>query len=331
MQRPVFPSRQEYGRQFTDAAFWRPYVEEVCRRHGLAPCEQIGVGLPGTHPVFLVEDRWVVKFFGDLFGGEEAFAIERDIFALVAGTQALDVPRMHAEGRLFNTGDAWRWPYLVSALLPGQQLVAVSDQVPEADRAALAGYAARQLRALHSTPLGDTGALRRDWAPFAGWIASQCAACAGRHRDAQILPAHLVAQIPTYLPPVSELLDAASPPRLLHCDLNADHMLVELRDGRWAPTGIIDFGDAKVGDVLYELVALHIGMFRYDTRLLAHFLRAYGVDDGMRRDFVRRAMSYTLLHEFDVLHGLFEHLPELRDAPTLDVLAQRIWGIGEIS
>ena len=331
MQRPAFTSTREYGQQFTDTTFWRPYVEEVCRRHGLAPCERVSVGLPGTQPVFLVDGRWVVKFFGDLFGGEEAFALERDVFTLAARTPALDVPRMLAEGRLFDTGEAWRWPYLVSALLPGQQLVAVYDQVPADDRAALATYTARQLHALHHLPLGETGALRRDWAPFAGWIARQHTTCAERHHTAQILPGHLVAQIPAYLPPVAELLDTASPPRLLHCDLNADHLLVELRNGRWAPTGIIDFGDAKVGDVLYELVALHIGMFRYDTRLLAHFLRDYGVDDGMRRDFVRRAMSYTLLHEFDVLHNLFDQLPELRAAPTLGVLAERIWGTGAIA
>ena len=54
----------KYRRLFTDAAFWTPFVREVCLRHGLMPCENVRVGIPGSMPAFIVEDRWLVKFFG---------------------------------------------------------------------------------------------------------------------------------------------------------------------------------------------------------------------------------------------------------------------------
>ncbi len=45
---------------------------------------------------------------------------------------------------------------------------------------------------------------------------------------------------------------------------------------RWQTWALVDFSDARVGDLLYELVALHIDLFQLDTRLLRAFLEAYG-------------------------------------------------------
>jgi hygromycin-B 7''-O-kinase len=324
MQRPVFPSREVYAPRFTDVSFWRPYVEEVLRRHALGPCEHVETGLPGTHPVFLVGGRLVVKFFADLFDGPASFATERAIYELTAAAAGLDTPRLVAGGALFDDGASWRWPYLVSTVVPGRALETVYGEVPPANLARIAAYAARQLRALHATQLGDVR-LRADWEPFASWAISQRGRCADRYAD--MLPARLLAQLDAFLPAVEELIDRALPPRLLHCDLNADHLLVQKRPEGWEPTGIIDFGDAKVGDPLYELGALHIGMFRCDRRLLAEYVRAYAGDVAAPRQFARRATSYAMLHDFDVFASALEQRPALRDAPTLGVLAEQLYGV----
>jgi hygromycin-B 7''-O-kinase len=322
MHRPTFITRDDYVPRFTDAVYWRPYVEAVCRRHELGACRTITTGLAGSHPVFLVDDRLVVKFFADLFGGPRSFAAERAIYGLTQITPALDAPRLLAAGELFDTGDAWRWPYLVSMLIPGAALVTVAEQLPAGAHEAIAAYAGRQLRALHNAPLAAAG-LDADWAPFAGWIDGQRAGCAQRYH--RVLPDHLLKQVEAFLSPTAELIDQAQPPRLLHCDLNADHLLVEHVHGEWLPRGIIDFGDAKIGDPLYELGALHVGMFGGDTRLLRAFLRAYGPDEAMQRDFARRAMSYALLHEFDIVGDALQQRPELRAAPTLAEMANMLW------
>ena len=109
--------------------------------------------------------------------------------------------------------------------------------------------------------------------------------------------------------------------------MNADHLLGTLAGGRWTTSGIIDFGDAKVGDLLYELVALHLGLFRCDKHLLGPFLQAYGFDPARQPDFARRAMSFTLLHEFNVLGEILDSRPDLAAAPTLEDLADRIWSV----
>ena len=100
----------------------------------------------------------------------------------------------------------------------------------------------------------------------------------------------------------------------------------ETVDGVWQPTGIIDFGDVWIGDRMYELVALHLGLFDADRRLLRAFLDAYGFDDRLRRDFVRRAMAMTLLFQFDTLGEVIESMPVAAQAASLGDLAELLWG-----
>jgi hygromycin-B 7''-O-kinase len=325
MQRPIFRSQKEYGRRFTDAAFWQPYVEAVCRRHGFTPCERVRAGLPGTHPVFLVEERWVVKFFSDRFAGEQSDAIEREMTNLLTAVPEFPAPRRLAAGELFPPVGGWRWPYHIFSRLPGTSLGEVYDEVSPADREAIAGYLACWLKALHHLPLGASAVLRPDGGPFAAWLGRQRAAVVENHRRRGSLPEALIDQLEAFLPPVEALLDRSRPPLLLHGDMNADHLLGHLQDGRWVASGIIDFGDAKVGDLFYELVALHLGLFRGEKRLLRRFLESYGFEATGQPDFARHAMAFTLLHKFNVLGESFEHRPALREIRTLAELADRLW------
>ena len=75
------------------------------------------------------------------------------------------------------------------------------------------------------------------------------------------------------------------------------------------------------------VLALHMGLFHGDKTLLRAFLESYG--DIFQEDFVRKAMSFTLLFEFDVLGQIFQDAPQLREVQTLAELATFIWDIGE--
>ncbi len=87
---------------------------------------------------------------------------------------------------------------------------------------------------------------------------------AARHRGWRSLPLPLE-QIDGYL------VELDTPPAVLHADLHADHVFV---NGE-VLTGIIDWGDALVGDPYLELPALHLDLAT-DVRLLDAFLDGYG-------------------------------------------------------
>lgn len=328
MERPVFASTTMYGARFSDVVYWRPYVEEICRRHDL-PCGEVRGGVAGTFPVSIVDERHVVKLFGDLFEGRHAFAVEMEVYRLLHGRPRIPLPTLLASGHLFTPNEPWSWPYTVTRFVPGESLGEADERLTYRDRLAVATYLGATLRDLHRVPLPPTGPLQRSWDGFLRFLTARRAVCVADHkawagRPEGGLPPALIAQIEAYLPPVKDLVDRRTEPCLAHADLNADHLLGEVDDGGWRTTALIDFGDARAGDPAYELPALHLGLFRCDKRLLRAFLAAYNWDYHPRADFVRQAMSMTLLFPFGV-GPLVRAFPAAAHVTSLDELAHLLY------
>lgn len=325
VMRPVIESPDEYRRVFRDLAFWRPYVVEICRRHGLGNAASITGTKPGTYPVFIVNDCYVVKLFGEWHFGAWCHRFERAMYDLLPSDPAIPAPALVAAGDLFPD-DGWRWPYLVSTVMPGRALHEDVAHLGAEGRRAVAVFAADVLRRVHALRPPADSPLDPTWSAFDTLMRQQREGLAARHRAWGSLPDHLIAHIEDWLPPLDDLVDRSVPPRVLHGDLHANHVFGVRAGGRWRGTGVIDFGDALTGDRAYDLVALHLGTFAGDRAWLRIFLDAYGSDPGLRRDFARRQMAMTLLHEFDVLDRVMAY-PELRAVETLDELAVALWDV----
>ena len=331
MIRPVFSSTKEYGRYFTDVTYWSPYVSTICERHGLGLGDKVKVGLAGTHPVFLINDVYVVKFFSDLFDGARSFAVECAVstFLQRQGDCGLPVPPLIATGHLFDDHDGsgtdgWSWPYIVTGVIAGQSLTSMG--AASAHRADVAEWTGRIVKQLHSLPIEEMkGILRPTWNHFVDFLKVQRLNVVANYKKWGTLPDHLVGQLEDYLPEIEDLIDRTHKPVLLHCDLNSDHIFGEIVDDQWCPSGIIDFGDARVGDPLYELGALHCGLFDCNKHSLRTFLTAYGFDEEEHKNAIHRMMAMALLHNYTVLAHVFENIPEAKDATSLVELAELIW------
>jgi hygromycin-B 7''-O-kinase len=277
--------------------------------------------------VFIVDEQYVIKLYTHFFNGAASYAVEAALYAAFAQAPTLPVPKLIARGSLFPQDEAWSWPYIVTTAIPGTSLGEVVERVSAEDRVQVAIFLSPLLRQLHSLPLAGLPGSEDPWRFFLHFLEAQHSACVHNHETWQTMPNHLIAQIEAYLLPLAVLVEEVRQPHLLHCDLNADHVLEQFEEDHWQPAGIIDFGDARIGDRLYELPALHIGLFACDKHLLQHFLRSYGFDAELRRQFVQRAMSFTLLHQFDVLAPVFETFPHARAVASLDELATLLWDL----
>jgi hygromycin-B 7''-O-kinase len=310
-----------YRHLFTSVDFWQPAVEEICRRHNLAPDGPVRIGVPGTCPTFIVGERWVVKFFGRLFEGGESFAIEKAAGALAAQDPAIPIATVLAHG--FLREEDWPWPYLVYAFIPGASLGELAEQITAEDWLNIARELGETTRRLHALPLSGSPVFPDSQQPYLQFLQAQRAAVVEHHRQWGSLPPHLIEQIEYFIPPLETLITPGHPAHLIHADLTRDHLLGNISTGHWQTLGLIDFGDAMTGDLLYELAALHMDLFRGDRRLLSVFLDAYGIDSQTRASLPRKALATSLLHQFD----LFSLLPEvLPDAPSLEALAVALWG-----
>ena len=319
---------ETYRCLFSDADFWRLHVQAVCHRHFQVEDCRVRYVLPGTYPTFIAEERWVVKFFGQLFGGQSAYEKEKEANRLLQHTPGIPAPALIAQGYLLEPNGGWSWPYLIFEFIPGVSIDEVYEQLSHPARLDIAGGLGKIVRRLHSLPLKGSPVFVQDWQAYTEFLYRQSAGCLEKQRSWGSLPDHLIDQIEDYLLPPEALIDWSRQPHLIHADLTRDHLLGRVVEGGWQTLGLIDFGDARVGDLLYELVALHLDLFDGDPRLLRAFLEAYRSDLVEADEFPHRAMSSALLHEFDVFTGLGRRYPEWQEVQDLPALAVLIWKTG---
>ncbi len=321
----LLESLDGYRQHFMDADLWRPYIQAVCRRHGLLPCQQIRAGLAGTYPTFIIEDRWVVKFYGRLFDGQQAYETEYQVGRLLPADLDIHVPAVLYAGALMDKDHPWDWPYLIFEYIHGTSIGEAYEQVSFEDKLALSRQLGKATRRMQGLSLDGAPLFRAGQDAYARFLQGQCERWVANHREWRSLPDHLLDQLEAYVLPVGALVDRRFPYGLIHADITRDHILGRLETGRWATLGLIDFGDARAGNVLYDLAALHLDLFRYDKRLLQAYLGAYGLSEDPQ--FSHLAMSAALLHQFNVFEGLMEALPQAKFVASFEDLAQMIWDV----
>ena len=302
-------------------------MRDVCQKHGFA-CKQVIPGVPGTFPTFVAETDMdadqklfsvVVKFFGPLFNGAGSFHIERELGQWL-GIHPLPIPSpaILAEGQLDHD-----WWYLIFERVAGVSIGQVMDKLSMDDWLVVARQMGEYMRCLHDHTMSKYPGLPISMTPsmnkYARFLKQQRRTCLANHQAWNDLPSHLLDQLEGFVLPVDQLVDFNASPHLIHADLTADHLLGRLVNDRWQTLAVIDWGDAMTGNLLYELVALHLDLFRSNTTLLRVCLEAYGLPAFYQHDLPRKALSMVLLHPFPMpawvyqTHWNTRTLPELAD------------------
>lgn len=109
----------------------------------------------------------------------------------------------------------------------------------------------------------------------------------------------------------------------------------------WEITGFLDWGDARYGDLYYELSVIHVDHWSCDKELLKEFITGYNAKNPdsalsyslFSDDFAYRSMVYLLLFEFNCFQnldsrtGIFCLYPEWKKCKTLEELAYNLWDL----
>jgi hypothetical protein len=281
-----------------------------------------------------------VKFFGPLFEGTDSYRIERLMGQwLIRQSLPVRSPAILAEGELSS-----EWWYLIFEHVPGMSIGQVRQQLSAEAWEGVAEQMGGLMKALHTAsatalPVIPMPGSVMSWADFIDFIDQQRINCLANHQRWNDLPPHLLEQVLDFIPPVDQLLDPSSPPHLIHADLTGDHLLgmfgrattVAIEDGaspelasHWHTLAIIDWGDTRIGNILYELVALYLDLFQADKHLLRVCLDAYDLPGFYRQDFPRKALSMVLLHQFPMPAWVYAPHHDVR---SLHELAERLFEI----
>jgi len=310
---PAIADRADFARaRDLPTGDWLPALRALAARHGL-PDEPAERFRSGCHPVFGVGRRFVVKLVPLLF----SHVVQREAESLrfLAGQTTLPVAQFIAEDTLED------WRYLVSSRLPGEQIDRVWPRLARPEQRKLAADFGGLLRTLHEIPVGRLRPGGIAWPQFV----DQTVASWPARRDLARLPKPLREDGPRFLAATSALL-ANSRLALLHGDLAPENALVEPWAAGWRFSGLLDFGNAMVGDPLFDLTAPTVLLAPGQAAIVDRILAGYDGPEAPRVQGLRlRLMALTLIHPMADLPECLALVQGAADCPAWTAVAERFW------
>jgi hygromycin-B 7''-O-kinase len=289
-------------------AFWQDTLQSIVAAHNLPDDEWSRASL-GRNVVF-ISPTAVIKLGPPFWLGEMA----REVAALnfVAGRLPVDIPAFIA------TGTVDGWDYLVQQRLPGTNLHSLWQQLDATAKAKLARQHGALMAVLHSLPLDVVpDVLHFDWAEMLGGQRDCCAsdmAAAG-------VDGVLVAQIGDYLDATPWHIEQGKEV-LLHGDLSHLNFLVAEVDGAWEITGLLDWGDAKIGAPSHDFISPGMHMYRGDQAALWQWYQGYTLLNREQAAEVQRVvMARSMLYYSEGFAKLIQRIPGADACTTWSALA----------
>jgi hygromycin-B 7''-O-kinase len=293
---PRVTSISDYHRVYGDSQIWSKAVHEVAARHRL-PGRGVRQTL-GSHVVYRFGD-YIVKLYLPMWF--EDYRVERIALPSISG---LPTPRIFADDEIEG------WPYLVMSHVPGVPAGEVWRTLSAEDRISIGCQIGEAIRLLHQTSLPD--GLPADWPSF---IKERIDRAESHHHAPEPWRSWIRQQLAGFREPELEHV-------LLNCDLTEDHILLLEQNGRWTISGIIDFGDARIGHPYYDFIA-PLAHYAYgEPEVSKALLMGYGLEVT---DSVTESLTkYCLLHEF----GKLSHFLGRRFVGDPKGFVEALWGAG---
>lgn len=300
---PTVQNEVELRAVLPDRALWGRVTRVISARHGLSLQDLIQ---PRSSFPVLVYRRYVVKLIPHRWRAK--FEAERTLLTLVHGKLSVATPEIVAAGEL------GAWSYLVMTRLAGQAASGALKTASEAEHRSIMRAVGELIARVQELPAPAT--LATNWPRF---VDELVAGCAERHAKGGAKPAWTAA-IPERLAGV--VAELASPVRLvpMHADVHTDHILL---DDSLKVTGVLDFGDALVGDPAYDLVTPVTFFVRGRADLLAALFDGFGWTPTP--ELRRRCTAYQLLHRFSDLKRDALLLTPPCEPATLDATLAALW------
>ena len=268
---PTLAVEDDYRAVHTDDTVWLPAIRAICQRHGISRSGLRRTYL-GTHVVFQAGDS-IIKLCSSFWPDD----YETEV-ACLDGLHGLPIPELVA------TGDLEGWPYLIMTVLDGTPTREVWARLEMDERKSIMRQLGAFIRSLHEHPL--IAALGSEWESF---LRDRINGLGEHHR--------LTGR---WLQWAHELVEplADRPKRLvvLNCDLTNDHILLVNTAGRWLLSGVIDFGDAMIGQPYYEFTAPLLDHAFGAPVLAAALMEGYG--QRLTKNLEDELSRYLLTHEF---------------------------------
>jgi hygromycin-B 7''-O-kinase len=308
-------SRENWAGMMTDIQLFQPAIDNICSALNLRKSAGPAAGHPGSSAVFVIDDLVVIKLYPPIFAAD--YAIELAAYERLNG-QGEEIPVLFAAGTYKDRID---WPFLVFQFCPGVPIRDVYPRLASADRIRLAGQVGEVLKSVYQTAVIPVWPFK----PWQGFVMQRGHECPAELRENTPLPPDLVSRIEAFLKEIlPDLLHEQT--HLLNADLTDDHILITQENGSWDLEAIIDWGDAQIGQPLYEWIAAWFGFCRMDAPMFRALMAAATPRQAFDVPFKRKLLACTFLHRFGplIIQERWQAAPPPAEL-TLSSLAAWLW------
>lgn len=235
---------------------------------------------------------------------------------LLDGNLSLQTPS------LMGSGEIDAWVFLISTRLPGSSLADVWPTLGIEDKHALMMQTGRVLREFRSVSFDETIAIKVDWPSY---IQNLISSCMARHQHRNMSEG-LLAQVMPYLDASGDFAKATEA-RFIHMDIHPWNLMAEQENGRWKLTGLLDFGDAIVGNSdRFELLTPLMFMAQGNPVLAQSLLDSYGVVDEVGTTGLQRELTACMLVRPDSDVGFcMQQVPATGPRETWEQVARQLF------
>jgi hygromycin-B 7''-O-kinase len=245
-------------------AVWMPVLAQLQREFDLpaGPWEKIP---KGSNALFALGESVIVKLVPHNWrrqGDKELL-----VTPMLQDRLSLRTPELIGGGEIDN------WVFVISSRLSGTSLADIWPSLEREQKRSIMVQTGEVLREFRTVPFADDIAIRVNWPAYVDGLISSCLA---RHQRRQ-MPAALVAQVLPYIESAGDFT-APGDARFIHMDFHPWNLMAKEVNGQWRLDGLLDFGDAIVGNSdRFELLTPMMFMVQGDPVLAKTLLQFYGM------------------------------------------------------
>lgn len=305
----------EWGQMYVNLDLWEPLIEEVLKQESIRYNEISLTKHPGTHAVFQIDDRYILKIYTPL--SPDDFRVESSIYKSLDTSEGGGYfPQMVACGEI-QTPD--RWKYLIVTVIDGSPYRDVEYLMNAKEKEEMASTLAENLKKYHATNWNREEI--PEW-PIDAY--NHLTRLNEKLQRCDIINNAIISEIISFLKGFNPSINLAY--TVVHADMTEDHVFLTKKDSLWMLTGMIDVADSKCSSVLLEFPAIWFELFKGDVGLMRVFLKTYDATIPFNEQTRLTLTYYTLIHQFgvDMIEQACER-QEIEKVDSFQALVEVMW------
>lgn len=240
--------KDSYTKQFSNLELGVDLASKISVKHGFTDSL---VRIPeGSSLVFKLGPDHFLKITPPFF--EDSIEAELLAAKVIGNQLSFRVPSLVAEGSVGS------WKYVISQAVPGEQAKNVFGKMDAENRMVFAADIGAAIGALHNI---NSEGFERKFGPWEAYLTN----CLDNQKSIHLERGNKeewADKIQSFVCKYADDLKKMSPVKMIHADLNHEHLLLTQKDNMWRLSGVIDFADAMNAPIEMDFVLPILCFFR---------------------------------------------------------------------